>query len=142
MCLPAQNLAVVLRPQQAVVLQVRYALGSLVNPKISDDDTSQEENSFNSQRYLCAMISPGALVNAYEIHLWRQVVINISTMDAEVLLEYDTATRGLLYYNMMPFSLVLNMENRFRSDSCQLAMHKASIDSIYCSQIHVGIRAR
>ncbi|KAL4794089.1 P-loop containing nucleoside triphosphate hydrolase protein [Aspergillus venezuelensis] len=41
----------------------------------------------------CAMVLPGASENVYEVHIWRQLVINIGDMEAEVVLEYDRATR-------------------------------------------------
>ncbi|KAL5339414.1 P-loop containing nucleoside triphosphate hydrolase protein [Aspergillus crustosus] len=47
--------------------------------------------------YLCALVSPGTLADAYEVHLWQQVVVNVGDMEGEVLLEYDGATR---YYHV------------------------------------------
>ncbi|KAL3472539.1 P-loop containing nucleoside triphosphate hydrolase protein [Aspergillus californicus] len=45
------------------------------------------------EEFLCAMVLPGSLDSAYEVHLWRQVVVHVDDMQAEVLLEYDSATR-------------------------------------------------
>jgi kinesin family member 2/24 len=79
-----QNLAVILCPQQAAGENSKDFVGNKV----------QEQS--DSQRYLCAMVLPGALPNAYEVSLWRQVVIDVDYMEAEVLLQYDTSTR---YYH-------------------------------------------
>ncbi|KAL4867264.1 P-loop containing nucleoside triphosphate hydrolase protein [Aspergillus spectabilis] len=49
------------------------------------------------ENYLCAVVLPGTLANAYEVHLWQQVVVNVGDMKGEVLLEYDAATR---YYHI------------------------------------------
>ncbi|KAL4967079.1 P-loop containing nucleoside triphosphate hydrolase protein [Aspergillus stella-maris] len=46
----------------------------------------------------CAMVLPGATADVYEVHLWKQLVINIGDMEAEVVLEYDRATR---YYRIV-----------------------------------------
>ncbi|KAL4780069.1 P-loop containing nucleoside triphosphate hydrolase protein [Aspergillus varians] len=45
------------------------------------------------KEYLCALVLPERLAQAYEVNLWRQVVVDVGAMDAEVLLEYDSATR-------------------------------------------------
>ncbi|KPM39756.1 hypothetical protein AK830_g6811 [Neonectria ditissima] len=44
-------------------------------------------------RYLCAIVTPAIMSEAYDLHLWRQVVVEVEQMDTEVLLEYDVATR-------------------------------------------------
>ncbi|KAL4915714.1 P-loop containing nucleoside triphosphate hydrolase protein [Aspergillus aurantiobrunneus] len=43
--------------------------------------------------YLCALVVPGTLANAYEVHLWRQSVVSVDAMEAEVLLEYHRMSR-------------------------------------------------
>lgn len=80
---PKQNLAVVLCPQNAVGERVQDVLGNKVN----------EEAIPDRQRYLCALVLPAASEDAYSVSLWRQVVIDVDEMEAEVLLEYDVATR-------------------------------------------------
>ncbi|KAL4937000.1 P-loop containing nucleoside triphosphate hydrolase protein [Aspergillus oleicola] len=45
----------------------------------------------------CALVLPGAVANAFEVHLWKQVVVNVGDMVEEVVLEYDSATR---YYRI------------------------------------------
>lgn len=44
-------------------------------------------------RYLCAVVAPGMMHGAYELSLWRQLVVDVDLMEKEVILEYDTATR-------------------------------------------------
>lgn len=43
--------------------------------------------------WLCAVVVPGILPGAYEISLWHQTVVESHVMEAEVILEYDAATR-------------------------------------------------
>lgn len=79
------NLAVVLCPQNAAG-EVRDVLG---NKLCSGDDRE-------GQKYLCALVVSGTLAETFEVNLWRQVVLDVSEMEAEVILEYDAATR---YYH-------------------------------------------
>lgn len=48
-------------------------------------------------QFLCAMVSPGVIPDSHTVSLWRQVVIDMEWMTAEVTLEYDAATR---YYHL------------------------------------------
>ncbi|KAK7757104.1 hypothetical protein SLS62_000651 [Diatrype stigma] len=48
-------------------------------------------------RYLCAQVTPGAESETYEVNLWQQVVVDVSNMEKEVVLEYDAETR---YYQI------------------------------------------
>ncbi|KAL4877575.1 P-loop containing nucleoside triphosphate hydrolase protein [Aspergillus karnatakaensis] len=57
-----------------------------------------DAGSAGEKKYLCALVLPGTLGGAYEVHLWRQVVVSVGDMEAEVLLEYDSATR---YYHVV-----------------------------------------
>lgn len=77
------NLAVVLCPQHAAGENVRDVLGN----KLSSDDGR------DGQKYLCALVTPGALIETFEVHLWRQIVLDVREMETEVVLEYDAATR-------------------------------------------------
>jgi kinesin family protein 2/24 len=83
-----QNLAVVLCPHTAEEGHVEEGLPGFLGNKA--------QASQGLQRYLCATVSSGTLADTYEINLWRQVVIHVKEMEAEVLLEYDAATR---YYH-------------------------------------------
>ncbi|GKT52271.1 diatom spindle kinesin-1 [Colletotrichum spaethianum] len=87
--LPGLNMAVVLSPQPAVGPNVRDVSRDLVN------DASKFTGGGN--KYLCAMILPGFMADSYELSMWRHVVVDVDQMEAEVLLEYDAATR---YYYM------------------------------------------
>lgn len=75
-------------PQIAEAAQAQKFLGFL------GEKACQASQS--GQRYLCATVSSGTLVDTYEINMWRQVVVDVKDMEAEVLLEYDAATR---YYH-------------------------------------------
>ncbi|TIC96993.1 Kinesin-like protein KIN-13B [Colletotrichum higginsianum] len=87
--LPGINMVVVLSPHSAVGPNVRDVSGDLVNEK--------SESIGGQQKYLCAMVLPGFMADSYELSMWRHVVVDIDQMEAEVLLEYDAATR---YYYM------------------------------------------
>ncbi|KAI8714572.1 Kinesin motor domain-containing protein [Fusarium sp. LHS14.1] len=47
----------------------------------------------------CASVVPGVMPGAFEVYLWQQVVAEVEHMEAEVLLEYDVATR--YYYETL-----------------------------------------
>ncbi|KAF9874456.1 kinesin motor domain containing protein [Colletotrichum karsti] len=83
------NMVVILCPQLVAGPNARDLDGNLV----------LRENGFESQgqKYLCAMVLPGFMADSYEISMWRQVVVGVDQMEAEVLLEYDSATR---YYHV------------------------------------------
>lgn len=88
-------MAVVLCPQSAAGAAARNFQGELVN---TDGATSGEGGGKTEpQSYLCALVLPSVLPEAYELSLWRQAVVDVEAMEAEVLLEYDVATR---YYFM------------------------------------------
>jgi kinesin family member 2/24 len=89
MQLPEINLAVVLCPQSALETSVRDVVGNEVFGGDAPSDATK--------RYLCALVLPGFMANTWELSLWRQVVVEIDRMQAEVFLEYDMATR---YYYM------------------------------------------
>lgn len=83
-----QNMVVVLCPVSAVGARVRDVLGK---------EVVREAGEAGEGRYLCAMVLPSVAPESYELALWRQVVVDVEAMEAEVLLEYDVATR---YYFM------------------------------------------
>ena len=74
----SRNLAVVLSKEEA--------------PPESDETAGQTA-------YRCALVAPGILPGAFDVGLWRQWVIPVDRMVAEVLLEYDAATR--YYYEVV-----------------------------------------
>ncbi|KAK4166877.1 kinesin-like protein Klp59C [Cladorrhinum sp. PSN259] len=79
-----KSLVTVLSPVHVVGERVRDVIGATVKA----DDT---------EKYLCAMMTPAILPGAYDLSLWRQVVVSVQKMESEVLLEWDSATR---YYYM------------------------------------------
>lgn len=50
-------------------------------------------SSTEDSQFLCALVSPGVMSEAYTVDLWRQVVLDVKWMDGEMVLEYDVATR-------------------------------------------------
>ncbi|KAM0816700.1 putative Kinesin motor domain-containing protein [Seiridium cardinale] len=59
------------------------------NENAKTEDNGKEGNT----RYLCALLTPGLISEAYELNLWRQIVIDVDMMEGEVILEYDAGTR-------------------------------------------------
>ncbi|KAK4204600.1 P-loop containing nucleoside triphosphate hydrolase protein [Triangularia verruculosa] len=82
-----KQMAVVLSRVDAVGERVRDVNGAQVNPP------SGEHESGKGERYLCSMVLPAILPGAYDVSLWRQVVVGVEEMEAEVILEWDMATR-------------------------------------------------
>ncbi|KAK0710420.1 P-loop containing nucleoside triphosphate hydrolase protein [Apiosordaria backusii] len=83
-----KQMGVVLSRAGAVGERVRDVYGVQVNPR---DGDNQEEG--RGERYLCSMVIPAILPGAYDVSLWRQVVVGVEEMEAEVILEWDMATR-------------------------------------------------
>lgn len=81
----------------AVILCPATAFGSSPAHTISGTDSTEEEDPLGSDAFLCALVSPGVIPDSYTVDLWRQVVVKKSQMKAEVILEYDSATR---YYHI------------------------------------------
>ncbi|KUJ07748.1 P-loop containing nucleoside triphosphate hydrolase protein [Mollisia scopiformis] len=84
------QLAVILCPAQAGQACIKDVLGSVVNSSSSEDTQNDKECD---PRYLCALVTPGSTAEAYEVNLWRQIVIDVEMMEKEVFLEYDAGTR-------------------------------------------------
>jgi kinesin family protein 2/24 len=55
------------------------------------------ENEGEERRFICALVGPSIMTEAYELHVERQDTLYVKDMAAEVLMEYDLATR---YYYM------------------------------------------
>ncbi|PNY25001.1 Kinesin-like protein [Tolypocladium capitatum] len=81
--------AMVLCPAAAAGDHTLDARGQQVDPHDGGPETEDGKPS----RFLCALVNPGVLHGAYEVQIWRQLVIGVDMMDAEVTLEYDPATR-------------------------------------------------
>jgi kinesin family protein 2/24 len=86
-----QKLVMILCPQNVVGKNMKDAQGNEVNPSYC---LSSHENP---ERYLCAMVLSGGLADSYEVSVWSQIVVDVGSMEAEVSLEYDPATR---YYHI------------------------------------------
>ncbi|KAL0940302.1 kinesin motor domain containing protein [Colletotrichum truncatum] len=82
--LPGLNMVAILCPQSAAGTHARDLDGNLVLRAGSEPE---------GKKYLCAMVLPGFMADSYELSMWRQVVVDVEQMEAEVFLEYDSATR-------------------------------------------------
>jgi kinesin family protein 2/24 len=63
-------------------------LAAVLCPERAGDDGAADV-----RQYRCALVPKAVLPEAYELHLWRQVVIDVDKMENEIILEYDAATR-------------------------------------------------
>ncbi|KAF7560208.1 hypothetical protein G7046_g3924 [Stylonectria norvegica] len=85
MALPGLNLVTILCPAAAVGEDVCDAFGKKVKTSGAGDE--------KDGRYLCAVVTPALMAEAYDVQLWRQIVLGVEVMEGEVILEYDVATR-------------------------------------------------
>ncbi|KAK3386173.1 P-loop containing nucleoside triphosphate hydrolase protein [Podospora didyma] len=95
---PVKQLAVVLCPATAVNARVKDMQGVQVNPGTTGTEQAEGDDSEKRkpERYLCSMVLPGIMPGSYGIGLWHQGTVDVDQMEAEVVLEYDPATR--FYY--------------------------------------------
>lgn len=84
------GMVVILCPASAVGSHVKDFEGKSVS---LGGSTDRKAEGATEEQFLCAIINPGIMQGAYEISLWRQTCVSIAEMDAEVILEYDAATR-------------------------------------------------
>lgn len=54
-------------------------------------------NAGDHTQFVCVQIGPSVMAGAYELHVVKQIMYSVKDMAAEVLMEYDFATR---YYYM------------------------------------------
>lgn len=87
------KLAVLLCPAEAIQGSAKDALGKVVNLRENGHVNTGKSDADDGGRYLCALLTPGQTADAYELNLWRQIVIDVDSMNIEVHLEYDAATR-------------------------------------------------
>lgn len=87
------QLAVVLCPVEAAQGTVKHILGNVVNPTEGGHTGTKVNGTDRGARYLCGLVTPGLMAEAYELNLWRQIVIDVGMMEKEVILEYDAGTR-------------------------------------------------
>jgi len=60
----------------------------ILSPAEAKDFEGGDERSF-----ICAAVAPGLVPTSYELHIARKKVLKASDFEAEVLMEYDMATR-------------------------------------------------
>lgn len=83
------NIALILCPAAAVGPTTQDTMGR----RVDAGSASNKMADGKYKRYLCAMVSPAVLPGAFEVSMWRYVVVDVDDMDKEVILEYDSATR-------------------------------------------------
>jgi kinesin family protein 2/24 len=87
------KLAVLLCPAEAADGDSKDVSGHAVNSKEAERLKNGENGVTNNRRYLCALMVSGQADDTYELSLWRQIVIDVGSMDKEIHMEYDSATR-------------------------------------------------
>ena len=87
------RLAAVLCPVEAVQGTVKDILGNAMNRTEGEHAEARDNDTDSGAQYLCALVTPGLTAEAYELNLWRQIVVSVGMMDKEVFLEYDAGTR-------------------------------------------------
>ena len=73
------KLAVLLCLAEAIQGSAKDALGKVVNPRENEHVNTGKSGADNGGRYLCALLTPGQTADAYELNLWRQIVIDIDS---------------------------------------------------------------
>lgn len=68
-------------------------LAMIMSPSTREDFAPEGDD----RRFVCALVGPSILTQAYELHVNMQQTLSVKEMAAEVLMEYDQATR---YYYM------------------------------------------
>ncbi|KAL3422062.1 diatom spindle kinesin 1 (kinesin motor domain containing protein) [Phlyctema vagabunda] len=89
-----------MRPGMYIRVKARgYAdPGTLVVILCPEDAFAKEEKSEAKQEaYVCAAVSPGLMMDAFEVSIAHQRVVKLDDMLEEIMMEYDSATR---YYYM------------------------------------------
>lgn len=83
------NIALILCPAAAVGPTTQDTQGRRVDAQFEGNKTADGK----AKRYLCAMVLPAVFPGAFEVSVWRYVVVDVDDMEKEVILEYDSATR-------------------------------------------------
>ncbi|KAK6069433.1 kinesin motor domain-containing protein [Seiridium cupressi] len=83
------KLAVILCPAESV----KDTLINVIDLADNEHAKAKETGKQGIIRYLCALLTPGLMAEAYELNLWRQIIIDVNMMEGEVILEYDAGTR-------------------------------------------------
>ncbi|KAM5439888.1 hypothetical protein MferCBS31731_004299 [Microsporum ferrugineum] len=55
--------------------------------------TAKHNGDGCSSKYICAAVAPSIMIDAYELYVAQQRIVKIEDMEAEVLMEYDSAMR-------------------------------------------------
>lgn len=63
------------------------------NPDGAGTGAGERAPACSSQRYICALVLPSPMGDAYEIDVNHQGVVGVDEMEMELLMEYDQATR-------------------------------------------------
>lgn len=87
------KLAVVLCPIEALQDIDKNSLGNRLHQAEGKRSGTVDGSPGGAARYLCAVVTPSPVAEAYQLNLWRQIVVDVVAMEQEVFLEYDAETR-------------------------------------------------
>ena len=65
----------------------------LILSPVIPDGTNFTDQRDKINTYVCANIAPAEFQNAYTLNIWKQKVVHEIDMEAEIILEYDQASR-------------------------------------------------
>jgi kinesin family protein 2/24 len=88
-----RKLAALLCPAEAFSGSSRGLPEHPINFGGAERNGRRESGAVDGRRYRCALLVPGQTDEAYELNLWRQVEIDVESMEMEVHVEYDSTTR-------------------------------------------------
>jgi kinesin family protein 2/24 len=79
----------------AAILCPVVPLEEVVNDDLSESEYhgTSAKGSKVCARYLCAHVMPGKEPESHELSLWQQTVVDVDSMDKEIILRYDPETR-------------------------------------------------
>jgi kinesin family protein 2/24 len=85
----------VVRLRRSNMQKETQELALVLSPVLPDgtgfSDQISSQKRVNS--YVCANIEPAEFQNAYTLNIWKQKIVHQIDMEAEIILEYDKASR-------------------------------------------------
>ena len=92
-----------IQKEDIVSASVHISKLMVMAPEGAFEDASQEleiptttgcgTSSPSNRKYICALVLPSPMGDAYEIDVNNQVVVGVDEMEKELLMEYDAASR-------------------------------------------------
>jgi kinesin family protein 2/24 len=87
------SMVVAWRPTDETASYVRPDARNLVLIMAPEPSAASDANASDSEQYRCAVMYPGVTAGSFDLFPWYQVVVSVTQMQAEVLMQYDTTLR-------------------------------------------------